>query len=399
MAESNLPTNHVTADVEYQQLSAAESPAQPINNQNIDMDAINASIEALKRGERLLAHDLKAKGVIFVRVPGFNRSVNKKHVEELKVSAKNTKGFLHPIHVITADEYYRLYPDRKLVYGGQVITKDIPEVSRILLILDGQHRDEAESELVAEQGYIPTLKVDYVNLLGLTPDQWMVETNTQSRNWTSKDRTEYILAINPGDDTNISVARKWQEQYGMGERAAYAILNLNDCYTKSCQVDYMNGSLSNLPEILKGTQEQRERGTKILHAFEVGFRTTPKMLKNMAAIKLAIEKYVGASDSKKEKIVKEIILFFTTLDQSVAHNADVVSGVSNKMKILSDEWERMSKQFSTELSVKALEEQAAKAEEEWKTIKENASKDKTAKKGGNKTVKVNREKSTTPSTN
>lgn len=388
MEKENAIIKDGAVAIQSQQLSAAVSPAQSINNQNIDMKAIKTSIEGLKRGERLLVSDLKAKGVIFVRVPGFNRSVNKKHVDELKASAKNTKGFLHPIHVITAEEYFGHYHDRKLVYGDQVITKDSPDVYRILLILDGQHREEAESELMAQKDNTPTLKVEYVNLLGLFPDQWMVETNTQSRNWTSKDRTEYILAYNSEEETNISVAHKWQQEYGMGERAAYAILNLNDCYTKSCQVDYMNGSKSNLPDILKGTPEQRERGSKILHAFEVGFRTTPKMLKNMAAIKLAIEKYVGASDSKKEKIVKEIILFFTTLDQNVAKNAYTVSGVAAKTKILGDEWARMSKQFDSDLSIRALEELATKAEEEWKALKEKKVEEKATNKVVKKTTKT-----------
>lgn len=380
MSKNDISKTHVTADVEHQQLGAAESPAQQLNNQSIDMGAINASIEVLKRGERLLVNDLKAKDVIFVKVPGFNRSVNKKHVEELKASAKNAKGFLHPIHVITAEEYFSLYPDRKLVYGDQGIMKDSPDVYRILLILDGQHRDEAESALMAEQGYIPTLKVEHVNLLGLTPDEWMVETNTQSRNWTSKDRTEYILASNSEEETNISVAHKWQQEYGMGERAAYAILNLNDCYTKSCQVDYMNNTKSGLPAILKGTPEQRERGGKILHAFEVGFRAVPKMLKNMAAIKLAIEKYVAASDSNKEKIVKEIILFFTTLDQKVAQDANDESGVAAKTKILSEEWDRMSKQFCSDISIRPLEELATKAEDEWKALKAKEAKKKATTK-------------------
>lgn len=370
MAENYLPANHVTADVENQQLSAAESPAQPINNQAIDMNGINEAIDALKRGERYLVNELKAKGVIFVKVPGFNRAVNKKHVKSLMESAKNVKGFLQPINVITAEEYFRLYPDRKIVYGDKVFTKDSPEVSLILVILDGQHREQAESELMAEPDYTATLSVEYVDLHGLTPDQWMVETNTQSRNWTSKDRTEYILSVNPEKETNIALAREWQRKYGMGERAAYAILTLNDGYTKSRQVDYMNNPNAGLPDILKGTPEQRERGKKILLALEVGFRTAPKMLKNMAAIKLAIEKYVAASDSKKDKAVKEIILFFMTLEQSVAQKAEGVSGVDAKTKILSDEWIRISKQFSTELSIRALEEQAAKAEEEWKTIQE-----------------------------
>lgn len=394
MTDEISSVKHVTADVEHQQLSAAESPAQPINKQIIDMDDIKIAIDGLKRGERLLVNDLKANGVIFVRVPGFNRTVNNKHVEELKESAKTVKGFLHPIYVITAEEYFRLYPDRKLVYGDKVITKDSPEVSRILLILDGQHRDEAEQGLMAENGYTPTLKVEYVDLHGLNPDQWMVETNTQSRNWTSKDRTEYILAVNPGTDTNIAVAREWQHKYGMGERAAYAILTLNDGYTKSRQVDYMNHPDAGLPDILKGTPEQRERGGKILHAFEVGFRSAPKMLRNMAAIKLAIEQYSLASDSEKAKVVNQIILFFTTLDQSVAQSAANASGVAAKTKILTDEWSRMSKQFATDLSIHDLEEQAKDAEKEWETAAKAAVKSSAPKMSG----KTNGQKDTTQTT-
>lgn len=377
MEDSNLSTPNVTADVEDQQLSSEESPAQPIQSQSVDMKAIEEAIASLKNGARLKVSDQKENGIIFASVEHFNRAVNSKHVQELIESVKSVRSFLHAIQVISATEYFEFYPDRELVCGdNKVITKDSSEVKRTLVNLDGQHR-KAAYEALKEKNFgslASTLEVEYIDLKGSTPDQWMVETNALSRNWTSKDRREHIIAKNPEVETNISLASEWQNQYGMGERAAYAILNLADDYKKSDQVKYMKEP-SELPMSLKGTDEQRKRGKKILHAFEVCFRSTPKMLKNMAAISLAIDIYKGAPDDKKVEIVETITLFFTTLDQSIAESANAVSGVADKKKVLEAEWKRMKKQFSRPLSVQALEEQATQAEEEWKTLqKEKAAK-------------------------
>lgn len=333
------------------------------------MDKTKNYVESLKSGKRFSVTDLEAHGVIFCRVEGFNRAINSNHVKNLIKGVKKLNRFLQPIQVISAEEYFGFYPDRTLVSDGKAFTKDSTEISRIMLILDGQHRYNALLELKQEKTDVSSLEVEYVDLHDVKPDEWMVEINTQSRNWTSKDRTSHILALIPGDESNIAKAHKWQEEYGMGERAAYAILTFSDTYKKSCQVDYMNGSNSELPDILKGTAEQRKRGERIIHAFEVGFRRVPKMLKNMAAIKLAIDKYNLASDSEKEKIVNRIVLFFMTLDQTVAKNAALASGVTSKLDILGKEWTRVSELFKTDVSINALEEQAKTAEADWTAIK------------------------------
>ncbi|MCM1140755.1 MAG: hypothetical protein NC453_19470 [Muribaculum sp.] len=355
---------NVTADVEKQQLSTEESPAQPKN-----VELTKQLVAELKAGTTLNVSEAEAAGIIFLYVDGFNRSVNKKHVEQLKTSAREN-GFLQPIEVIALDEYLRYYPDRKLANGDRVYDNTTTDCYRAMVILDGQHRYGAESQLMLEKNYKPTLSVVCVDLKGLDPDKWMITINTQSRNWTSKDRTGNILSRNPDEDTNIYLANKWQNEYGMGERAAYGLIELDDCYKKSLQVDYMNNPENGLPWVLEGTEDKRKRGIELLHAFEVGFRSVPKMLKNMSAVNLAIEIYKAADDKNKEAVVMKIKLFFMSLDQDVAKKANDVSAVAEKYAILKAEWKKVSQKLNSELSMRAIEEEALMAEKEWAVMKE-----------------------------
>lgn len=354
---------NVTADVEKQQLSAVESPAQPMN-----VELAKQLIAELKAGTTLNVSEAEAAGIIFLYVDGYNRNVNKKHVEQLKASAKEN-GFLQPIEVITLDEYLRYYPERKLTFGGRDYDNTTPDAYRAMVILDGQHRYGAESQLLLENDYKPTLTVVCVDLKGLDPDKWMITINTQSRNWTSKDRTGNILAKYPDHNTNIYLVNQWQNQYGMGERAAYALIELDDCYKKSLQVDYMNNPDDGLPYVLEGTDDKRKRGIELLHAFEVGFRSVPKMLRNMGAVNLAIEIHKAADDKNKDAAVKKILLFFMSLDQDVARKANDASAVAEKNAILKAEWKKVSKKLNSELSYRAIEEEALQAEKKWAEIK------------------------------
>ncbi len=355
---------NVTADVEKQQLSTEESPAQPKN-----VELTKQLVAELKAGTTLNVREAEAAGIIFLYVGGFNRSVNKKHVEQLKTSAREN-GFLQPIEVIALDEYLRYYPDRKLTNGDRVYDNTTTDCYRAMVILDGQHRYGAESQLMLEKNYEPTLSVVCVDLKGLDPDKWMITINTQSRNWTSKDRTGNILSRNPDENTNIYLANKWQNEYGMGERVAYGLIELDDCYKKSHQVDYMNHPENGLSWVLEGTEDKRKRGIELLHALEVGFRSVPKMLRNMASVNLAIEIYKAADVKKKEVAEKKIKLFFMSLDQDVAKRANEVSAVAEKYAILKAEWKKVSQKLNSELSMRAIEEEALIAEKEWTVLKE-----------------------------
>lgn len=360
---------NVTADVENQQLSTEESPMQPQINHELAEDIVSK----LKCGNKLLVSDAKAAGIIFLFVDGFNRSVSKSHVEQLKKSAIDT-GFIQPIKVISVEEYLKHYPGRVFNDGDKVFDPSKTSTKIAMVILDGQHRITADSQLSQEENYKSSLTVEYTDLKGLDPDKWMITINTQSRNWTSKDRTSNILSRNPDQNTSIYLADQWQKKYGMGERAAYAIIELDDCYKKSIQVEYMNDPVNGLPPILEGTESKRQRGLALLHAFEVGFRNYPKMMRNMAAINLAIEIYKAADDKDKESTVKRILLFFMSIDQDVVKKANELSAVAEKKAILKAEWNKVSKKFSSELSFKATEEEAMLADRKWAEMKEKEEK-------------------------
>lgn len=374
---------NVTADVENQQLSAEESPVQLQFNPELAEE----HVAKLKCGNELLVSDAKAAGIILLYVDGFNRSVSKSHVEHLKKSAKDT-GFIQPIKVISVEEYLKHYPGRVFSDGDKVFDLSTTYTKIAMVILDGQHRYTADSQLSQENSYKSSLTMEYVDLKGLDPDKWMITINTQSRNWTSKDRTSNILSRNPDQNTSIYLANQWQKIYGMGERAAYAIIELDDCYKKSLQVEYMNNPANGLPPILEGTESKRSRGIKLLHAFEVGFRNYPKMMKNMAAINLSIEIYKAADDKDKESTVKKILLFFMSIDQDVVKKANEVSAIAEKNAILKAEWKKVSKKLSSELSLRATEEESMQSEKKWaemktvaeKTIAEKAKKEAQTKK-------------------
>lgn len=380
---------NVTADVEKQQLSAEESPAQQQNK----AQQAKSLIEKLKAGSSLKVCEAENGGAIFLFVDDFNRSVNKKHVEQLKASARES-GFLQPIEVISLDEYVKFYPQRIFTHSGKVFDITTSHAERAMVILDGQHRYMAESQLIQEEkDYKSTLAVVCVDLKGLDPDKWMITINTQSRNWTSKDRTDNILARYPDPNTNIHMVNQWQKQYGMGERAAYAIIELDDCYKKSLQVDYMNHPEDGLPTILKGSEFKRKRGSDLLHALEVGFRKVPKMLRNMAAINLAIEIYKAADDNDKDAAVNKIRLFFMSLDQDISTKANEASSVAEKNAILKAEWKKISKKLNSEFSLRALEEDAAKADNEWGVIKNLELKEAKKKASKKKATKAKKRKS------
>lgn len=377
LAEAKEATKNVTADVEHQQLSVEESPTRSLRN----VELIEQLVSKLKAGDNIKVSEAESAGIIFLYVDGFNRSVNKKHVEQLKSSAKDT-GFLQPVTVISLADYLKYYPTRAFTYGGRVYDGNTQDSFRAMVLLDGQHRYAAESQLGQEDNHKPSLTMVYVDLKDLDPDKWMITINTQSRNWTSKDRTGNIISRNPDVNTSIYLANQWQNDYGMGERAAYALIELDDCYKKSIQVDYMNHPENGLPPILQGTEFKRKRGLELLHALEVGFRSYAKMLKNMAAVNLAIGVYKAADDKDKEITVKRICLFFMALDQDVAKKANEASAVTEKNAVLKAEWKKVSKKFVTELSFRAIEEEAQQAEKKWAEMKEaerKAAEEKTAK--------------------
>lgn len=320
--------------------------------------------------------ELKKATFVFLMLLGYNRIVSKKHVKVLMASVRDKGCFLYPIKYITAKEYFKFYPDRKITLpSGEVITKDSDGLDKILFILDGQHRYTADEELNLEKGYQSTLMAEHVNLPdGMTPDEWMTTVNETSINWNERDRAGFIIALNPKDETNVSVVRQLRNDYKISERYGYALLNFSDNYRKAYYVEYMKHPQKELHFVLKGTPENRKRGLETLHAIEVGFRNHPKAIQNMAIINFVIEIYNDTPDIQKENIVKALQLFFMALPEKTTAEISETNDKSHRVEILKKAWKKFQKQVKQADENEKIMDITTNAEREWTAMMETSKK-------------------------
>lgn len=316
--------------------------------------------------------ELTAKGFKFIKIPGYNRLVDAKHVKELMASVREHGSFLDSIKVISAVEWFKYYPDRQITLdSGEVLTKDTEGLDEKLLILDGQHRYTADKEMGIEESYVSTLTAELVNIPeGMTPDKWTTAVNSTSRNWNEKDRARVISTLNHGKESNVVFALQVREQFGIGERAAYAYATYSDIYRKSYYVEYMRHPEEELPYVLKGTDANRERGWDTLHAMEVGFRKYPKAIKNMALIEFVIEVYNATPDINKADKVKQILTFFKSLPEDVAKSV-CEQNKEQRKNTLRKCWNKFQKDLKQADKKEYIEEMVLNAEKEWADKKGN----------------------------
>lgn len=318
--------------------------------------------------------ELKKAGIIFIMIAGYNRNVNHRHIKDIVQNVRKVGCFLTPIRYITAMEYFEFYPDREIALeSGKIITKDTEEIGRILFILDGQHRYEANEEMeIEDENYQSTLLAEHVELPeGISPDVWMTTLNSTNSNWNEIDRGRFIAKINPDKENNVTAARLMREQYKLSERAAYALLNFNDNYRKSHYVSYMNNPAEGLCSVLQGTKENRERGWKTLHAIEVGFRHYPKVIRNMAVIDFVLSVYTDSPDNKKEETVAKIHTFLTSLPDDEAKYISLETVKAYRKANLVRAWAKFVKETKKEAKFMEYQELALNAEREWAKMNEN----------------------------
>lgn len=314
--------------------------------------------------------ELKSAGFILAANKSFGRLINKTHLKELKSSLKKD-GCIEPVSIFLGAEYFEAYPERELTDlndGDKKYTKDSPELPEVILVADGVHRIQAHVELLSEdESYKHTLRFRHVET-DLPIDRWIYVRNTNNRNWDSKDCSRYIAAQTGYEKSNLTTAVEWQEKYKLCERYSYTILNLSDTYKKKMLSEYMDDPEKGLPTILKGVEENIERGKRILHAFRVCWRDIPKMVRNNASINMFIEVYNACGDSMKEAVVNTLILFFTTLDRTDAGNVAGEKDNDGKVKLLKGYWDKFSKDIEDETLKAGYEKKVCEAEEEFNTM-------------------------------
>lgn len=319
---------------------------------------------------RCKVSELKKAAIVFLMIAGYNRLISRRHVKDIMNSVRKIGSFLDPIQCISAKEYFEYYPDREFrLDTGEVITKDSEGLDKIFFILDGQHRYKADKELGIEEGYVSTLTAELVNLPdGMSPDEWMTIKNSTSLNWNEKDRAGYIIALNPDEETNVSIAGQWSKDYAMSMRCSFGLLNYADNYRKSYHIEYMRNPEKGLPPVLRGTEENRKRGIATLHAIEVGFRSYPKVIKNMAVVEFVIEAYSEAPDKDKATTVENIKTFLMSLSGDTAANVSASRDKGERKRILREAWGKFQKAMKRADRREELTNIAKTAESEWEKM-------------------------------
>ena len=324
-------------------------------------------LKKIKDERTVSLEELKSAGFILAADKSFGRVINKTHLKELK-SSLTKDGCIEPVSIFLGAEYFEAYPERELTDlndGDKKYTKDSPEVPGVIFVADGLYRVQAHTELLSEdESYKHTLRFRHVET-DLPIDRWILIRNTNNRNWDSKDYSRYIAAQTGYEKSNLTTAVEWQEKYKLCERYSYTILNLSDTYKKRMLSEYMDNLDKGLPTVLKGVEENIERGKRILHAFRVCWRDIPKMVRNNASINMFIEIYNACGDSMKEAVVNALILFFTTLDKTDAESVAGEKDNNEKVRLLKECWNKFSKDIEDESLRTEYEKKACEVRKEF----------------------------------
>ena len=331
------------------------------------MDRMELILKNLKEGKNVTLGELQSAGFILAADKSFGRVINETHLKKLKGSLTKD-GCIEPVSIFFGAEYFEAYPERELTDlndGDKKYTKGSPEVPEVIFVADGVHRVQAHVELLSEdESYKHTLRFRHVETV-LPIDRWIYVRNTNNRNWDSKDCSRYIAAQTGYEKSNLTTAVKWQEELKLGEKYAYTILNLSDTYKKKMLSEYMEAPDKGLPMVLKGVEENIDRGGRILHAFRVCWRDIPKMVRNSASINMFIEVYNACGDSMKEAVVSLLVLFFTTLDKTDAESVAGEKDNDGKVRLLKECWDKFSKDIEDGNLKAEYERRASEAEKEF----------------------------------
>ena len=158
-----------------------------------------------------------------------NREVNNKVVKKKMLSIKRSNGIICPILVVTA----RACLEQGLEVvdeNGKRLTLDDPDIDRYLVIIDGQHRDEAVERLNRElkPGSLPyILPVMFPQIMDPNILTMLGESNISTRPWRGTDYLTSLLnspnipGVNEAGNVTLTFVKKYTTD-GCSDGAAWA---------------------------------------------------------------------------------------------------------------------------------------------------------------------------------
>ena len=180
---------------------------------------------------------------------GINRNINKNALTKKKQSIKTAKGIISPILVVTAKECIEL--GLEVYVKGKLVKADAPNLDKILVVIDGQHRVFAINEIndKLKDGEEPIEVYVYLPLSeGIDIKTLLREANVATHPWKGGD---WLVNILMNDDENINKEMiDWvhSRTETCGDNAAWlwATLDKSRVYSKAKLIE-----ASKKPEVLK----------------------------------------------------------------------------------------------------------------------------------------------------
>lgn len=181
---------------------------------------------------------------------GINRKVNKNALAKKIQSIKTSKGLISPVLVVTAKRCIEL--GLEVYVKGKKVNADAPNLDKILVIIDGQHRIKAINEINNKrkkdgeellEAYVYLPLNDTIDIRTL-----LRETNVATQPWKGGD---YLVSILMSDNENIDTNMiNWVHTISdkCGDTAAWlwATMDKSRVYTKAKLIE-----ASKKPEVLK----------------------------------------------------------------------------------------------------------------------------------------------------
>ena len=336
---------------------------------SVQSDELEKIIEDLNKGLPVdLSRFLKAGG----RFAYFdkNRKISRSHVNSLMESYKRTGAVLTSIKILPGDEMLKqnyLIHDR----SGNNLTLDTPDIKKFYPIIDGQHRVDAIAAWMSNDATkdIPiTATLELAKIPeGVSVPAYMGELNLVCEKWDHRATKSLAGLVFESEGTTIlSRINECIEEDKMSARGAWKVYKMTDGYNKK---KYESALFTGkLPDELKGTEAEIERGDKIREAIQIGCRNIPKMKRNSAIVDTLIESYNAAPDTDKVRTLDLLLLFTKTLPDNVLTAALGESTVTGKAQLITKAWKEFLTGIESPDTKEACEELATTATQELGTM-------------------------------
>ena len=187
---------------------------------------------------------------------GINRKINKNALAKKVQSIKTSKGLISPVLVVTAKKC--IEHGLEVYVKGKKVNADAPNLEKILVIIDGQHRIQAINTINKKQKKDGNQLYDAYVYLPLNEDidikTLLRETNVATQPWKGGD---YLVSILMSDDENINKDMiSWVHTISdkCGDTAAWlwATMDKSRVYSKAKLIE-----ASKKPEVLKDVANTR----------------------------------------------------------------------------------------------------------------------------------------------